>query len=127
MGFRFRKKAPKGNGPRESDSAVRRVTTEAELVDAVGEGPSLIYKHSHRCGLCFRSAREVQKFAAGRPDIPVLMIDVVADRDLSNRVAERFGVWHQSPQAIVIREGRAIWDASHLGVTASAVEAALAS
>lgn len=131
MGFRFWKS---GGGDEdggeattgEEASAVRQVTTESELLEAIGDGPGLIYKHSFRCGLCFRSQREVERFAARRPDVPVVMIDVVADRALSNRVAESLGVFHHSPQAIVVREGEAVWDASHLGVTAGAIEAAVA-
>lgn len=125
MGFWSRRSRGEG-GEERRESAIRQVSTETELREALGEGPGLIYKHSHRCGLCFRSQREVERFAAGHPDVPVVMIDVVADRALSNRVAESLGVFHQSPQAIVVRAGEAVWDASHLGVTAGAIETAVA-
>ena len=107
-----------------SGDAIREVRTESELLDAIGEGTAVVYKHSNRCGLSFRAEKEVRTFAEAHPDVPVVKIDVVASRPLSNLVAERFEVVHQSPQVIVVRDGRAVWSASHLGVTAGGLSRA---
>lgn len=104
---------------------VRQVSDTAELFDAVGDGPAVIYKHSNRCGTCFRALKEVRKFAGDHPDVPVVMIDVNRHRPVSNQVAERYSVRHESPQALVISDGRSVWDGSHLDVTAGAMEQAL--
>ena len=101
---------------------LREVHEETELEAALGgAGPAVIYKHSDRCGFCHRSQREMEDFARRHPEIPVLKIDVVGSRPLSSRVAERLGVKHQSPQAIVVRGGEAVWHTSHSGVTADQV------
>jgi len=122
MGFlRFRKRD--GEGAEEANP-LRHVTEPTELFAAMGDGPAVIYKHSNRCGTCFRALKEVRKFAESRPDVPVFMIDVVRDRPVSNHVSQHFSVIHQSPQALVIQEGRSVWDASHLSVTAGGLERA---
>ena len=121
--FRFGKKS-REEAPRAD--AIREITQEAELLEALAHGPAVIYKHSNRCALCFRSQREIEKFSRERPEVPVLKIDVVESRPLSDLVAERFETRHESPQALLVRDGRVTWDASHLSVTAKQLEAALA-
>jgi bacillithiol system protein YtxJ len=50
---------------------------------------------------------------------------VVANRDLSLLAAERTGVVHQSPQAILLRSGKAVWSESHHGITAASLDTAV--
>jgi len=114
-------------GEKEAEvNPLRLVSEPAELFDSLGEGPAVIYKHSNRCGTCFRALREVRKFAESHPDVPVFMIDVVRARPVSNHVSQHFSVVHQSPQALVIQEGHSVWDASHLDVTAGGLDRAVA-
>jgi bacillithiol system protein YtxJ len=40
-------------------------------------------------------------------------LDLLEHRDISNEIANRFGVYHQSPQLIVIKDGKAVYDRSH--------------
>ncbi|MEE3181603.1 MAG: monothiol bacilliredoxin BrxC family protein, partial [Planctomycetota bacterium] len=47
---------------------------------------------------------------------------VVEDRPVSLELAERLGVLHQSPQAILVRDGQAVWNDSHEGVTSAALK-----
>jgi len=54
------------------------------------------------------------------------VVDVLAQRGLSQALAERLHVPHASPQLILLQEGRATWDTSHMGVTAGALDRALA-
>jgi bacillithiol system protein YtxJ len=46
-------------------------------------------------------------------------------REVSREVEARTGVRHESPQALILRGGEAVWSASHWRVTAEAVESAL--
>jgi len=121
MAFGFGKKS-KEAAPADS---VRQLIEETELVEILDEGTAVLYKHSSRCGLCYRSIKEVQKFSRENPGIDVLLIEVMDSRPLSDLIEERLGVFHQSPQAIVVRDGEAVWDASHLDVTAGAIRQAL--
>ena len=58
-------------------------------------------------------------------DASYAMVTVQTHRDVSNAVARKLGVRHETPQALLIREGRVVWSASHFRVTAEAVDAAL--
>jgi bacillithiol system protein YtxJ len=53
------------------------------------------------------------------------MVTVQTHRAVSNAVAQRLGVRHETPQALLIRDGRVVWSASHFRVTAAAVEDAI--
>src|SRR5688572_13068451 len=53
------------------------------------------------------------------------LADVRAAPTLATAVERRTGVRHESPQAIVVRDGRPIWSASHFGVTSEAVNEAM--
>ena len=64
---------------------------------------------------------EVQRFMAEHPAIPVYLVDVIAQRPLSREIAARLGIRHESPQAILFRQGAAAWHASHDAVTAEAL------
>ncbi len=55
-------------------------------------------------------------------DVP--LVDVRRAHDVSDEIARRTGVRHESPQVIVLRDGRAVWSASHGAITAGAVRAA---
>lgn len=86
----------------------------------------MIYKHSPRCGVSLNAADEVRRFAGSATEVPVYVVDVVRDRELAREVERRLGVRHESPQVILLRDGDAVWDASHRAVTARALADALA-
>lgn len=109
-----------------TDDAVRHLTEEADLEGILTEPLAVVYKHSSRCGICSGALVEVQQFAAGHPEVPVYVVDVIAQRPLSQRLAEQLDVRHQSPQVILVCEGRAVWHASHYRVSAERLDSALA-
>lgn len=96
--------------------------TEATLEEALAAARAVIYKHSPRCGVCVASDHEIRHFVDGPCDIPVYWVDVVTHRPLSQLVAERVGVPHESPQVILLERGHAVWSASHWEVRASDLE-----
>ncbi len=98
------------------------IASEAELDEALARPLAILFKHSPRCGISAAAHAEIDRFVEAHPDVPVYRIDVLEARPLSNAVAERFGIVHQSPQAILCRDGRAVWDASHYSVTAARLD-----
>jgi bacillithiol system protein YtxJ len=105
---------------------MQSVATKSEL-DAALEAPlALLYKHSDTCAICTMAWHEVVRATAERPELPVYVLDVRAQRALAREVAERLDVRHESPQAILLRAGTPVWHASHYGVTARALERAMA-
>lgn len=98
---------------------------DEEALETVLEQPlAVLYKHSPLCGLSAIAARELRSFAESRPDVPVYVVDVIRDRPLSSEVERRLATRHESPQALVLREGEVAWHGSHRSVTAIALERA---
>jgi bacillithiol system protein YtxJ len=85
-----------------------------EIIEESKITPVLIFKHSTRCGI----SRFVLKNFEREYDIPsnklhLYFLDLIAFREISNEVANKFNVRHQSPQIIVIQNGEVIYDESH--------------
>lgn len=112
-----------GRTRRGSASDLPSLAAEGGL-EAIGSpGPLLLFKHSTTCPISSVAAREVVRFAAEHPEIPVRRIFVIEERPLSNGVAERTRVLHESPQVIYLEGGEVRGCLSHGGVKRSALEA----
>lgn len=106
----------------DSGDRLTPLREEEEFDRAISGGLTVLYKHSDRCFMCRGSLRQVEQFAEERPEVPVYIIDVIGQRALSSRIAERLGVPHESPQAILIQDGTPVWNGSHSSVTAGTLE-----
>ena len=84
-------------------------------------GTGFFLKHSTRCPVSGEAAREFRRFLDEHPDATVHRILVIEDRPVSNAISERLGIPHASPQAVFLRSGVAVWNASHWEVTAEAL------
>jgi bacillithiol system protein YtxJ len=82
--------------------------------------PAIIFKHSNSCGISARAHAEMSLIEAA-----VGLVTVQTARDVSNEIALRTGVEHETPQVFIIRNGQVLWSASHGRINAAAVEAAL--
>lgn len=78
----------------------------------------IVYKHSPNCSIGRRTIAQMQEFAEQRPDIPVAMIDVVEQPELSDLIARELKIRHKSPQAIVVKAGEVVWETSHFSIRA---------
>ena len=94
------------------------LASEKEFTDILGHShqrPQVIFKHSNRCGTSGLAKNRLEK--SGHPDdIDFYLLDVIGSRPLSQQVADTLGVWHESPQVIVIRNGKAVYDESHIAI-----------
>jgi bacillithiol system protein YtxJ len=93
-----------------------------ELFEQSNEKPVILFKHSTTCPISAGVYEEVS-----RVDGDVNLIVMQSARDISNAVAAKTGVRHESPQAIVLRNGEPIYHASHFDVTAEAINGELKS
>lgn len=76
--------------------------------------PVAIFKHSTRCSISGMVKRTLERdWTADAATLPVYYLDLIAYRPISNEIAQRFGVIHESPQMIVIKDGKAVYHASH--------------
>ena len=78
--------------------------------------PVVLFKHSSTCPISATAYREVERVAG---DINLVVVQKA--RAVSNEIESRTGVRHESPQALVLRDGKAVWSASHWNVTAEAL------
>jgi bacillithiol system protein YtxJ len=96
------------------------------LIGESGTRPLLLFKHSYTCGTSLEALDElVSHLNDGPSEAKFAMVTVQTHRDVSNAVASRLGVRHQTPQALLVRNGLVVWSASHFRVTARAVQDAI--
>lgn len=105
---------------------MRSIQSPEELEGAFQAPVALLYKHSETCPISAMALREVAHVATAHPDLPVYVVDVLAQRGLARGIAARLDIRHESPQAILLRDGEPVWHASHFRVTAQAVGERLA-
>lgn len=109
------------------------LTQVDELDRALAESdrrPLLLFEHSRTCGTSAQALDELIEHLDHRPEdaaAAYAMVTVQTHRDVSNAIAARLGVRHHTPQALLIRDGRVVWSATHFRVTAESVARALAS
>lgn len=90
------------------------------------EKPSIIFKHSTRCNISNMALKFFEKEWDGSKDVTLYFLDIIANRTISNQVAETFQVHHESPQVILVKNGDCILDASHQDISAKELEEVLA-
>lgn len=88
------------------------------------ETPVVLFKHSATCPLSAYAHRQMKKLSESE-DPPVYKLVVQESRALSDAIAERFGIRHESPQAIIVYDHTPVYDASHMSVSASAIRQAI--
>jgi bacillithiol system protein YtxJ len=84
------------------------------------DAPVLLFLHDPHCPISRRAWGEMQRLAEG-PLADAYLVNVSRDRAVSRAIEARTGVRHESPQALVLRGGQAVWDASHFAITAEDV------
>jgi monothiol bacilliredoxin len=88
--------------------------------------PLLLFKHSATCSISDRAFREVETLVqAANHNVDVNLVTVQRSPGVSARIESLLGVEHESPQAILVRDGLVVWHASHFAITVSSVAEAL--
>ena len=98
------------------------VSTIIPLNDRSLPAECLVFKHSTACGVSARAAREVQALQTG---LPIYWVNVREQRDISNWIAQTYQVTHESPQLILLKDGKPdqVWN--HFRVNRELIEKAL--
>ena len=89
-----------------------------EIIAVSNEKPVAIFKHSTRCSVSRMALKQFENQFNSSDKVTPYFLDLIAHRDISNEIATRFGVYHQSPQLILIKEGKAIYNVSHSDIDA---------
>ncbi len=82
--------------------------------------PVIIFKHSDSCGVSSRAYTQMSGL-----ERPVGLVTVQTARAVSDEIGKRMGLAHETPQVMIISDGKVVWTASHGQVKSAAVEAEL--
>jgi bacillithiol system protein YtxJ len=96
------------------------VTSLDEFVATANGVPAILFKHSNTCGISARAYREMANLTQ-----PVGIVIVQHARPVSDEIARRWSLAHETPQVLIVRDGRLVWSASHFEVKANEVESAV--
>ncbi len=92
---------------------------ESQLEDiktTSAQQPVVIFKHSTRCAISSMVKSRLERQDAPK-DIPFYYLDLISYRAISNHIADTFAVEHESPQVLLIRNGKCVYDESHNGIS----------
>jgi bacillithiol system protein YtxJ len=111
------------------DPALKPLRTLDDLEETIAAShtqPVLLFKHSHTCGVSAEAYDELLAHVERAPrGVRYALVTVQTHRDVSNAVAAKLGVRHETPQAILVHGGKPLWTASHFRVTTGELEKAL--
>lgn len=86
-----------------------------EIASLSNEKNVVIFKHSTRCSISTMAQGRLDR-SDDIPEVPFYFLDLIAHRDISNEIAERFHIHHESPQIILIHKGECVYAESHNGI-----------
>jgi bacillithiol system protein YtxJ len=90
-----------------------------EINKASFDTPVMIFKHSTRCSISSSALNRVERnWNNEQDDIKVkpYFLDLIAYRNVSNEIARKWNIEHQSPQILIIKNGTCIYTETHMGI-----------
>lgn len=99
----------------------------SELIVESNEKDVLIFKHSTRCSISKTTLNRLERNwkESEIPNVKPYLLDLLTFRELSNAIATRFGVAHQSPQVLIISKGQSKYDRSHFDIDYHQIKAVI--
>lgn len=94
--------------------------SQLDEIEAISEiKPVVIFKHSTRCSISRFALKQFESnFKYPKEKLEWYLLDLLKFRDVSNEIAHRYEVMHQSPQILVIKDKKAIYHDLHDGIDA---------
>jgi bacillithiol system protein YtxJ len=89
-----------------------------EIISSSNEKPVVIFKHSTRCIVSRTALKQFENEFDLDDKVEAYFLDLLEHRAISNEIASRFGVYHQSPQLLLIKDGKSVYDVSHSDIDA---------
>lgn len=96
-----------------------QLTTEQQLDEIIvtsAEKPVVIFKHSTRCSISSTALSRLER-AWDAEQTLAFYLDLIAYRPISGMIAEKFDLEHQSPQILVIDNGKCTYSATHWDIS----------
>lgn len=89
-----------------------------EIAALSNHRPTVIFKHSTRCSISRFALKQFENQFELNDTVDAYFLDLLEHRDISNEIASRFEVLHQSPQLLLIKNGQSVYDVSHSDIDA---------
>lgn len=112
----------------EKVQQLHSVESLSQALEESKRRPILIFKHSNACPISSRALREFNAYLENAdPQVGYHLLTVQTARAVSNEIEEQLRLRHETPQAILVKDGREVWNASHFDITAAALADAIRS
>jgi len=101
-----------------------QLQSKEELEQAIQESkntPILLFKHSTRCSISSTALSRLERGWDDSSKVRPYFLDLISYREVSAQIEATLGITHQSPQALVVKDGKCIYDASHMSIRASEI------
>lgn len=92
-----------------------------EIIEKSESKPQVIFKHSTRCSVSSMAKNRLERSTTPE-NTDFYYLDLIAHRAISNKIAEEFSVFHESPQILLIKNGECLYDESHNAISMSEIE-----
>ena len=90
--------------------------------------PCIIFKHSTTCSISAIAKHRVKDYTDSKNNgFKFYYLDLLAFRSVSNFISELFGVQHESPQVLIIKDGKCVYNESHLSINSDLLQTQLES
>lgn len=89
-----------------------------EIMTVSETNPVIIFKHSTRCSVSRMALKQFENEFDLKDKVVAYFLDLLEYRNISNEIAQRFQVEHQSPQLILMKGGKAMYNVSHSAIDA---------
>ena len=96
------------------------------ILQGSSEKPVAFFKHSIRCGTSSMVKNQLERtYDLEAASVDFYFLDLINYRSISNAIADQLNVRHESPQLILVKDGKAVYHASHHWIDLEAMKAAL--
>ena len=104
-------------------NALTQIAQLDAIVEESAEKPVVIFKHSTRCSISRMALKNFEReYNFEESEVAPYFLDLLQHRDISNEIAQKFQVIHQSPQLLLIKNGKSVYDVSHSEIDAEALK-----
>ncbi|UMB55492.1 bacillithiol system redox-active protein YtxJ [Lutibacter sp. A64] len=94
-----------------------------DIVELSKDKLVVVFKHSTRCGISTGVLSKFEKLTDSTIEtVAFYYLDLLKYRTISNEIAQKFNVYHQSPQAIFLKDGVVVNHASHYDIISKGIE-----
>ena len=104
-------------------NALTEIKQLDSIIEESADKPVVIFKHSTRCSISRMALKNFEReYNLEESEVAPYFLDLLEHRDISNEIAHKFQVIHQSPQLLLIKNGKSVYDVSHSEIDAEALK-----